>query len=85
MPEALAHPGADPWALAVLVWLGLVNTAVVLFLETEALESVSASGERRQDRHCVAGESGHWWRCAQKRRTSCIFIFRGIARGRRLL
>ncbi|CAM9148592.1 unnamed protein product [Ectocarpus sp. 6 AP-2014] len=43
LPEALTNPGADPWALAVLLWLGLVNTALVLFLETDALESVSAS------------------------------------------
>lgn len=42
------HPGTEPWALVVLVWLGLVNTAVVLWLETSALESVSASGERRR-------------------------------------
>ena len=56
MPEALAHPGTDPWALVVLVWLGLVNTAVVLSLETDALESVSASGEGRQHVHCAADE-----------------------------
>ncbi|CAM9191572.1 unnamed protein product [Hapterophycus canaliculatus] len=43
MPEALTNPGTDLWALAVLIWLGLVNTALVLFLETDALESVSAS------------------------------------------
>ncbi|CAB1120230.1 unnamed protein product [Ectocarpus sp. CCAP 1310/34] len=41
--EALMNPGTDPWALAVMLWLGLVNTALVLFLETDALESVSAS------------------------------------------
>lgn len=45
MPEALTIAGIDPLALAVLLWLGLVNTALVLFLETDALESVSASGE----------------------------------------
>jgi len=45
VPEALANSGVDPWALAVLLWLGLVNTALVLFLETDALESVSAAGE----------------------------------------
>lgn len=45
IPEALAHPGTDPAALAVLLWLGLVTTALVLFLEAEALESLSASGE----------------------------------------
>lgn len=45
IPAALANPGTDPWAWAVLVWLGLINTALVLFLETNALESVSAAGE----------------------------------------
>ncbi|CAN0239027.1 unnamed protein product [Pylaiella littoralis] len=43
IPEALAHPGTDPAALAVLLWLGLVTTALVLFLETDALQSLSAS------------------------------------------
>lgn len=46
VPEALVDPGTNPWALAVLLWLALVNTALVLFLETEALESASASGEQ---------------------------------------
>ena len=45
VPAALANPGTDPWAWAVLVWLGLINTALVLFLETNSLESVSAAGE----------------------------------------
>lgn len=43
LPEALANPIADPWALGVLVWTSLVTTALTLFLETTALESVSAS------------------------------------------
>lgn len=50
LPEALTNPGTNPWALAVLLWLGLVNTALVLFLETDALESVSASGKHRGQR-----------------------------------
>eukprot|EP00752_Nemacystus_decipiens_P012096 g10723.t1 len=43
IPAALANPGTDPLAWGVLVWLGLINTALVLFLETKSLESVSAA------------------------------------------
>eukprot|EP00903_Cladosiphon_okamuranus_P008367 g8045.t1 len=43
IPPALANPLTDPWAWGVLLWLGLVNTALVLFLEANSLESVSAA------------------------------------------
>lgn len=52
IPEVLMHPFADPWPLAVILWLGLVTTAFVRILETNALQEVSATGEIERKRQC---------------------------------